>query len=465
MSVMKTIQTAARYFPEHCGGIQVHLSELIHAMQAYGVESQVAAPTVSGYEDAYRHDDVDVFRYPVIGSLKPEPNHGHAPHRGFDRFVNWLKRQDATVYHQHQWTPACGLPHLRAAKELGMATVVTIHLPTPICLRDTLMLNGQTVCNGRIDPVRCSRCCGVSEQLSAPMIQALSQLPVPISQAARGVLRRSHRLPPSLRASVESLLSPLSIPTFVAARRRSLLEMARWSDRIVAVCQWLYDALLLNGVPERKLVLCRCGVSKHLHRSAARVNSKHPLRVGFLGRWNPTKGIHVLVEAMQRLPADLPIELVIHGVADDEHYRQQVLARIGEDPRIHIAPPVERHHLAAVLPRFDVLAVPSQWLETGPLVVLEAHASGVPVIGSDLGGIAELVRPQQDGLLVPPSDPQRWADVLLQLAQHPARLDKLRRGIRPVRSISAEATELAALYKAISGDRMASSYREVQMYS
>lgn len=462
---MKTVQTAARYFPEHCGGIQVHLSELIHAMRAYGVESQVAAPKFSAHEDIYRHDDIDVFRYPVIGSLKLEPNHGHTPHRGFDRFVNWLRQQDAEVYHQHQWAPACGLPHLRAAKELGMATVVTIHLPTPICLRDTLMLNGQSVCNGRIDPVRCSRCCGVSEHLSAPTIQLLSRLPIPMSQAARGALRRSHRLAPSLRTSAEALLSPLTIPAFVTARRNSLLEMARWSDRIIAVCQWLYDALLLNGVPERKLMLCRCGVSKHLHKPATREPSKRSFRVGFLGRWNPTKGIHVLVDAIRRMPAECAIELVIHGVADDEHYRQQVLSRIGRDPRIHIAPPVERADLPAVLPSFDVLAVPSQWLETGPLVVLEAHASGVPVIGSDLGGIAELVQPNVNGLLVPPGDSTDWAAALTRLVENPALLDKLRRGIRPVRSISAEAAELAALYKGLSSDRFAHSRKEAQLYS
>ena len=46
-----------------------------------------------------------------------------------------------------------------------------------------------------------------------------------------------------------------------------------------------------------------------------------------------------------------------------------------------------------MLAGFDMLAVPSQWQETGPLVVFEAQALGVPVLGSDLGGIAELITP------------------------------------------------------------------------
>ena len=61
----------------------------------------------------------------------------------------------------------------------------------------------------------------------------------------------------------------------------------------------------------------------------------------------------------------------------------------------------------AFLSRIDVLAVPSQWLETGPLVVLEAFAAGTPVIGSDLGGIRELVSDGRDGLLVPHDDVRR----------------------------------------------------------
>jgi glycosyltransferase involved in cell wall biosynthesis len=446
---MKAIQSVARYFPDKCGGIQVHLSELTPEMLNHGVESKIAASQDSSQEDTYEHNGVEVYRYPVFPEPKPEPNYGQFPHGSFELFASWLKEQKADIYNQHQWTPKCGLPHLRLAKELNMATVVTVHLPIPICQRHTLMLYGQEACDGKIDQVRCSHCCSVPRSLPSSVVNNLSRTPIPVSLMARGLLRRSSSMP--IEAIAEKLLSPFVVPTFVAARQHGLQEMARFADRIVAVCEWLYEALLINGIPREKLVLCRYGIPDSFQKAAPKLKQQtRPLRVGFLGRWSTDKGIHILVEALRCLPPDVPIELVIHAVGDNEPYRKQISANIANDNRIHIAQPLGREELPSALASFDVLAVPSQWLETGPLVVLEAHASGTPVLGSNLGGIAELVRHDVDGLLIPPSDIRAWTDALARLAVDANLLNKLRQGIRPVRSISTEAADTAALYRSIS---------------
>src|SRR5207253_11522125 len=60
-----------------------------------------------------------------------------------------------------------------------------------------------------------------------------------------------------------------------------------------------------------------------------------------------------------------------------------------------------RSQLAATLARWDALVVPSLWLESGPQVVYEAFGVQTPVIGSDLGGIGELVQHGRTGFLVP----------------------------------------------------------------
>ncbi len=396
-SPMKTIQAVARYFPEQCGGIQVHLSELLPGLQAQGVESKIAASVDESQEDTYNYGGVEVYRYPVFPIPKKEPNYGQFPHGGFEYFARWLKQQKADIYNQHQWTPKCGLPHLRFAKELGMATIVTVHLPHPICQRGTLMLNGQQACDGKIDQVRCSYCCGVPKSVPSSAIKSLSRTPMPVSVMAGELLRSLDYAPAPIKATqvhnkAGGLLRPFSVPAYVAARQYGLVEMVKYADRIVAVCQWLYEALLANGVPKEKLVLCRYGVSDSWQKRVLPLKQQNrPLRVGFLGRWDAVKGIHILVEAVKSLPTDIPIELFIHGVPQDETYRKEIMVRVAEDTRIHIKRQLTREELPSALPNFDVLAVPSQWLETGPLVVLEAHALGIPVVGSDLGGIAELI--------------------------------------------------------------------------
>jgi len=98
--------------------------------------------------------------------------------------------------------------------------------------------------------------------------------------------------------------------------------------------------------------------------------------------------------------------------------------------------------------------VPSQLLETGPLVVLESFAAGVPVIGSALGGIAEKVVGGVNGLLVSPHDSvQAWQDVLGRCAGDRALLQRLRTGIAPPRSLEAAAREMHELYTAVLRDR------------
>lgn len=444
---MKVIQTASRYFPDKCGGIQVHMADLVTEMQQQGIECQIAAAQNQPYGNIYPYHGTEVYRYPAYPPPQPEPNSGK-PHAGFQHFARWLEQQQADVYHQHQWTPRCGLPHLKLAKELGMATIVTIHLPEPVCQRGTMMLHGQQACDGKIDVARCSQCCGVAP-LPPVLLGSLSHLPVPLSQTARSIRQRSQRLPKPIATAADTWLQPLMHPRFVRSRLNSLLEMAHYADRIIAICQWLYNALLMNGLPPEKLTLCRLGVDALPPALLQPKPHRDRLNVGFLGRWNPTKGIHILVEAIQRLPLEIPLDLTIHAVEDAPNYRQQVLAQIGNDSRIRVAPALERAEIPEALANFDVLAIPSQWLENGPLVILEAHSVGTPVIGSNLGGIAELVKSNVDGVVVPFQDVGAWSAVLAKLATDRLYLDRLCQGICPVRSIQAEVADLLSVYQQV----------------
>lgn len=445
---MRTIQAVARYMPENCGGIHIHLSELMPVLQTYGVECQVAASQDKPNEDTYTYEGISVYRYPVFPEPKSEPNYGIVPHGGFDKFAHWLKLQNADIYHQHQWTPKCGLPHLRLAKGLGMKTVVSVRLPQPICQRQSLMLNGQTACDGKIDLLRCSQCCGVSRSLPAPLIQNLGEMPTKLSIMAGGALRRLKDAPHLLQNTAASFLRPVSIPAFVAARKRGLIEMAQHADRIIVMSQWVYDAMTINGIPSEKLYLLRHGISETLiqERATRTRTDSHILRIGFLGRWTKDKGIHLLVEAVKQLPTSVPIELVIHGVPQDESYRRKTMNQISGDSRIKVGKRLKREEIPLALANFDVLAVPSQWLETGPVVVLEAFSHGLPVVGSDLGGVAEKVHHNVDGLLVRANDAAAWAKAFERLALEPNLVQKLRQGIRPVRTIHQEALDTLALY-------------------
>jgi glycosyltransferase involved in cell wall biosynthesis len=99
-----------------------------------------------------------------------------------------------------------------------------------------------------------------------------------------------------------------------------------------------------------------------------------------------------------------------------------------------------------LLSSYHLLALPSRSLEPGPIVILESFAAGTPVIGSKLGGIAEWVRHQDNGLLLEAEDVRAWADALRLCAEDRNLLARLRQGVKPPRSMVDVAGETAQLY-------------------
>jgi glycosyltransferase involved in cell wall biosynthesis len=237
------------------------------------------------------------------------------------------------------------------------------------------------------------------------------------------------------------------------------------------------DVLIPNGLPTEKITLCRQGIERaaldedgrseirdqrsedrsqrSTENSGARValngrfTKERPLRLAYLGRLDPTKGVHVLLEAM-RLGSSLPVTLDIYGTAQGEGgtaYATRLKKLAGDDPRIRFCSPVPADQVVRTLREYDILAVPSQWLETGPLVVLEAFAAGVPVIGSDLGGIAELVTNGVNGFLVNPSDAQAWHKALKRFCAGTSALRTLYPSISRPPTMSSVAQTMIGLYQ------------------
>lgn len=426
---MNVIQASAWFPPDSFGGVEVYLDGLIEDLRAIDLNCKVAATRIQNQPTIEQYNSTEVFRYPNL-----------------ETFQAWLRENQSDIYHQHTLRPSCGLPHLRSAKQLGMKTIVTVHMPDVSCLRGTMMQGGNSACDGKIDIDRCSACLGVSKRVPGWAMETLSYLPSAIAGSMRDRLRESSDV------RLRQLGTTIATPSQIRRQQRQLNQLMELSDRIVVVCQWLYDAFVLNGVPESKLVLSRHGVStiaKPINRSL-----HSPIRIGFLGRWQETKGVQILAQALQQIP-HVPVELVIHATHADQHgsaNREKVLAIAQSDSRIQIKSPLARSEISAAIAQFDLLAVPSQWMETGPLVVLESLAMGTPVIGSDLGGIAELVRHGVNGWLVPAKDVKSWANAIAVLAENPEAIAQLKQGIQSVKTRAAVAREMLELYQSLIGE-------------
>jgi glycogen(starch) synthase len=128
---------------------------------------------------------------------------------------------------------------------------------------------------------------------------------------------------------------------------------------------------------------------------------------GFLGRLVPEKGIQTLIEACRSLPAT-GWRLKVAGRAQEGDAAYRAMAEGLPIDFLGFTDPV------AFLRSIDLLVVPSIWREPFGLTVVEAFAQGVPVIGSRLGAIADLVGTIGEDWLVPAADPQALAARMAQ---------------------------------------------------
>lgn len=195
-------------------------------------------------------------------------------------------------------------------------------------------------------------------------------------------------------------------------------------DRIIAVSEAIREALSAAGVPRERVTVIHSAVDLGRFdplpdRAACRRDLGYgdaEFVVGSIGHLAAHKGHDVLVEAAARLaPAHPWLRVLVVGRGEREAELRRRVAAAGLEERFRLAG--FRDDVTAILPALDLLAFPSLSGEGSPAVLKEAMACGVPVAASNISGVREVVRPGEDGLLIPPGDPAALAEAILFFAR------------------------------------------------
>ena len=153
------------------------------------------------------------------------------------------------------------------------------------------------------------------------------------------------------------------------------------------------------------------------------------LNLLFVGRLEPRKGLHVLLEALRRLNLRDRARLLVVG---DGPLREPLMAQAAF-ARCEVL--FLRQVAPELLPRFyasaDIFCAPATRNESFGIVLLEALATGLPVLASDLPGYRFVVRHGTDGALVGRPGPAAWAEALRWLTEDSSTREELRRRARP----------------------------------
>lgn len=408
---MKVLQVIHDYLPEHVGGTENHAHQLARVLSARGHEivTLFTERDLRAERGSVREHELDGLRliecvhqreYSDVAETWCEP-------RSSELFRAVLEREKPDVVHfQHLafWGAEC-LAHARAA---GYATVVTLHDFHLLCDRTTLLNADGGLCS-----------------------------PTEI-EACRSCLARH---PFSDGDGPEAHSAALNVR--LAFHR----ERLRAAQRVIVPSFFLADAMLSAGMVEPdQLIRLKAGYPGPL-REPRSPSLEGPLRLGYVGGLYHDKGVHVLVDAMRQLERD-SVQLSIHGPLAwfPEYVAQLRSAAEGFDVRFRGRFDPER--VDRVLADIDVLVLPSIWYENMPLTLHEAWRNGLPVIATDLGGMAECVTHGTNGLLFPRGDSAALADAIRTLSEDRAFAARLARGRPVLPTVEAVAERVEGIYVA-----------------
>lgn len=173
---------------------------------------------------------------------------------------------------------------------------------------------------------------------------------------------------------------------------------------------------------------------------------------GFMGVLGPYKGVHVLIEAFKGLE-DTNCRLKIHGAPYSRQYEEKLKIMAGGDKRIEFKGAYTLEKDAAnILNNIDVLCVPSLSHESFGLVIQEALAGGVPVVGARRGGIPENIKDGVNGFIFEPSKVDELRQIMEKIIKDPTILNAFKKEIIPPPELKREAQEYEQIYRRAVGN-------------
>lgn len=200
------------------------------------------------------------------------------------------------------------------------------------------------------------------------------------------------------------------------------------ADHFLAMTEDARRTLKSMGVRDERISRVNIGLNLEFFRPGARTeNTGGPLELLFVGRFQWEKGLHTLIEALELTGVEVRLTVVGTGV-NEPRVRWLIEQRRTRGNRtaatsIRFLGPRFGEELLRIRQAADVQLVPSipvpQWREQLNQAMLEGLACGLPAIASDSGAIPEAVSDRDNGLLVPPDNPLRWAEAIRYMAEHP----------------------------------------------
>ncbi|MEZ4867717.1 MAG: glycosyltransferase [Caldilineaceae bacterium] len=329
---------------------------------------------------------------------------------------------------------------VQAAHAQQVPAIVTLTDFWFLCPRVTLLRRTGEVCRMPEEPVECALC----------LLNEQRRYRLPHLATKGGTTAMLKQTWPLIDRLGLTRVKP--VQELMVARRNFLAKTLALFHKIIAPSAFLANLFQAHGASREQIALIRQGVNIRPEMQRPRYQPHCPLRFGYVGQLAAHKGVDILIRALRQLPYGTDrVQLVIYGNPAQAWppFLQQLKEESGGDPRIIWGEPFANTEAHKAYEGLDLLLMPSIWYENSPNVILEAFACGTPVMTSDLGGMAELVKHEVNGYLFEPNSVHSLKKALQAVIERPEQLINWRHQIPPVKSVNDEMAEMEAIYQQV----------------
>lgn len=204
-----------------------------------------------------------------------------------------------------------------------------------------------------------------------------------------------------------------------------------WARRVIVLSNAVGRHMIEDfGVPYERIRLVPRSVDlekfKYVSPDKKR---KDVFNVGIIGRFSPIKGHLDFIKAMAKVAREVPrIKIWIVGDASSRHqaYKEQIQVLVKRLGLWHTTCFLGiKRDIPGILAHLDLLVLATTTQEAFGRVIIEAQASGVPVVATRVGGVIDIIEDRKTGILVPPSNPAAMAEGIIEIFKNPGLAHKL----------------------------------------
>ena len=415
-------------------GTEVYTHTLATMQKSSGHEVAVVTPFIDYYNpgqinEHYLYDGIDVYQYLELDDPNDRQIHyGNKKPSGLQNFKQLIEFLKPDVIHFQELTRSIGLTveHVKIAKQYGSKVIFTMHLSGYTCNTNVLVRNGNgKLCDGLIRERTCSIC----------TYKTLYHIPTILSGPLASLSILAKNLGITKKLMEGKATSLMMIPLSIQRIKDVLQELVENLDQFVSYTKWYEKILLDNGVPQEKITVVPAAVItiKKVEHYKILKPAGLPVKIVFMGRIQPQKGIHLIIEAMRHFSLE-QVQIDLYGKKENSDYYNKCVNDSLNLKNIIWKGTIPPYEVGETIAGYDILCLPSTFSEMSPLVIQEAFAAGVPVLASKVYGNMEQVNDNFNGLLFEVNSAENLRERIKTLVDNPHLLQELKNNVKmPIR--------------------------------